>query len=723
MFLNAIMLAGIGGAVVPLILHLLSRARYRNVDWGAMMFLGDANMRQQQAARLKQWILLLMRMAIVALLAMALARPVLTTTGWGSVTTPGRANVVIVLDCSASMAYAPANQETRFQSAKSAVLKILSRLGPNDRVTLLRAGDPLAARSRAQIDSTPQKIADLLADLSASEGAADAAQSLRGALNILEQRPGDRQIYWVGDTQVSTWANVNDEFAREWKSRVARSPVRIWMYPVGEGGDNTAIESLVATNPPTIANVSTNLELTVRNSGDNAIKNLPLTIIDATSQPATAPAILKTTVSIEPHAAETVAVPTTLPAGFRRLRASLDQPRGLVVDDSLDALFFAQAPLRVLVVSGDERSEPLRGEAGFFRAALTPFQSAGTPGPASSTVDVVALDQWTESMLVNRDAVVLANVGELSPNQLRALESYVSSGGGLLIAPGSLTRIDAYNDLLYRQGAGLLPAPLAASVASDPQASALSISEASHPLFRFLQGRDDALPRVSCWRMFTLAASPPRSPAVRTLVTFKNNSPLLVEMPFARGRVLLLTIPLDNDWSDFPLSKFYLPFVQSLVHYLASGTTRGDPLIVGQSATISFAERGTTGQCVVHRPDGVADRITLSQAGDAWFATYSRTDRAGFYDAELLTANGPLHQKFVAKIAPQESRLVGLDDSRIAELADNLGIKFVSPTALGSLSSVFEERIGRELWAIALVGVLLLSIAELGLARWWSMSR
>lgn len=723
MFLNAIMLAGIGGAVVPLILHLLSRARYRNVDWGAMMFLGDASTRQQQAARMKQWILLLMRMAIVALLAMALARPVLTTTGWGSVTTPGRANVVIVLDCSASMAYAPANQEPRFQSARSVVLKILSRLGPTDRVTLLRAGDPLAARSRAQIDFTPQKIADSLADFNASDGAADAAQSLRGALNILEQRQGDRQLYWVGDSQATTWRNINDAFVGEWKSRVARTPVRIWMYSVGEGGENAAVESLVATNPPTIADVRTNLELTVRNTGDNAIKDLPVTIVDATSQPTTAPAIFKTKISIESHAAQTVAVATTLPAGVRRLRASLDQPHGLAADDAVDALFFAQPPLRVLVVSGDERSEPLRGEAGFFRAALMPFQSAGTPGPASAMVDVVSLDQWTESMLVNRDAVVLANVGELSPNQLRALESYVSSGGGLLIAPGSLTRVEAYNDLLYRQGAGLLPAPLAPSVASDPQASAVSISDASHPLLRFLQGRDDALPRVSCWRVFPLAAAPPRSPAVRTLMTFKNNTPLLVEMPFARGRVLLLTIPLDNDWSDLPLSKFYLPFMQSLVHYLASGAAGGEPLVVGQSARISFAERGTTGQCVVHRPDGNADPVTLAQAGDAWAATYSRTDRAGYYDAELLTANGPLHQKFVAKIAPQESELAGLDSSRAGELADDLGIKVVSPGAAVSLASVFEERIGRELWGLALVAVLLLSIAELGLARWWSMSR
>ena len=48
-FINALMLAGIAGAAVPLVLHLLSRARYRTVDWGAMMFLESADSRQRQS--------------------------------------------------------------------------------------------------------------------------------------------------------------------------------------------------------------------------------------------------------------------------------------------------------------------------------------------------------------------------------------------------------------------------------------------------------------------------------------------------------------------------------------------------------------------------------------------------------------------------------------------------------------------------------------------------
>src|SRR5262252_4694660 len=98
MFLNPLMLAGIGGAAVPLVLHLLARARYRSVDWGAMMFLtGAPTTRQRHHMRLKQWTLLLVRMAIVATLAVALARPTIEGRLAG-LAGNGRATAVIVLD-------------------------------------------------------------------------------------------------------------------------------------------------------------------------------------------------------------------------------------------------------------------------------------------------------------------------------------------------------------------------------------------------------------------------------------------------------------------------------------------------------------------------------------------------------------------------------------------------------------------------------------------------
>src|ERR1700676_521289 len=80
-FSNSTLLIGLAGAVVPLVLHLLSRARYESVDWGAMLFLEGLEAKPQHANRINQVALMLMRIGLVALLAIALAQPILQA--WG----------------------------------------------------------------------------------------------------------------------------------------------------------------------------------------------------------------------------------------------------------------------------------------------------------------------------------------------------------------------------------------------------------------------------------------------------------------------------------------------------------------------------------------------------------------------------------------------------------------------------------------------------------------
>src|SRR4051794_41759704 len=85
MFLNPLMLVAAGAAVLPVVIHLLSRSRYRSVEWGAMMFLDGADANRERRSRLRQWLLLAVRSAQVALLAVGLARP----GGLGGVGGPG----------------------------------------------------------------------------------------------------------------------------------------------------------------------------------------------------------------------------------------------------------------------------------------------------------------------------------------------------------------------------------------------------------------------------------------------------------------------------------------------------------------------------------------------------------------------------------------------------------------------------------------------------------
>ena len=73
--------------------------------------------------------------------------------------------------------------------------------------------------------------------------------------------------------------------------------------------------------------------------------------------------------------------------------------------------------------------------------------------------------------------VVLANVGRLSAERVASLEEYVAAGGGLIVALGDQAQFDVYNDLLYRNGMGLLPAGL--SRIEEVQSGDLRVGEAA----------------------------------------------------------------------------------------------------------------------------------------------------------------------------------------------------------------------------------------------------
>ena len=73
-FINPWMLLGLLGLSLPILAHLLSKRKYDVVHWGAMQFL-ELGRNARRRIRLEQLLLLLLRMGLIALIAIALARP------------------------------------------------------------------------------------------------------------------------------------------------------------------------------------------------------------------------------------------------------------------------------------------------------------------------------------------------------------------------------------------------------------------------------------------------------------------------------------------------------------------------------------------------------------------------------------------------------------------------------------------------------------------------
>src|SRR5678815_1595123 len=101
-FLNPIMLAGLAAISVPIIIHLLNRRKFRKVVWAAMKFLQNAVEQNQRRMRIEDLILLALRCLLLALLAIALARPAIISDA-AAVFGQSKVTGVIILDNSRSM--------------------------------------------------------------------------------------------------------------------------------------------------------------------------------------------------------------------------------------------------------------------------------------------------------------------------------------------------------------------------------------------------------------------------------------------------------------------------------------------------------------------------------------------------------------------------------------------------------------------------------------------
>ena len=78
LFLNLMLVGGALAGGIPLAIHLLRRNNPRVVFWGAMQFLAAKTLQQRRRVQLERLLLLLLRIAIPVVLALCMARPVVS---------------------------------------------------------------------------------------------------------------------------------------------------------------------------------------------------------------------------------------------------------------------------------------------------------------------------------------------------------------------------------------------------------------------------------------------------------------------------------------------------------------------------------------------------------------------------------------------------------------------------------------------------------------------
>ena len=703
-----IMLTGIAGAAVPLVLHLLARARYRSIDWGAMMFLYGTDHKQQQGTKLKQWILLAMRMLLVTLIATAMARPILTG-NLRSFALGGHVDAVVILDCSGSSAVEE-NGQARLESVRRAAISVISQLQRGDQVSLILAGTP---RPPTRLSTDLQQVAQDAATAGNSDGVANIAAALNDAAGVLQASQGsNREVYIIADKQSENWKQIDASFAAGWRKRWEDTsvPPRLYFIPIGGvERSNIAIASFTARGLPAVVRQPIELEVTLRNNGSEVTGDVPVSITQLDKQ------LYASRVTLPPNSTTTLrAVVQFDSPGSQVLRAQ-SASRIMPLAARRDLSILVTPPLPVLIISGDEREGAFRKESDFLRLALAPWATSGEKGPDPAAVTVITPAKWTRLELAKWPVVVLANVSSLSEAQARDLEQFVYSGGGLLVTAGNMVQSDNFNSTLFREGSGILPAKLADSMSSKAtSAMALIGVDINHPAMRFLQGRPDPVPSISVSRHIPIEWM---TSDARQLMTLSSGEPLLLERRVGRGAVMLFTSSIDPDWNTLPLSGAYLPMMQSMVRYLASSQLPESNLRPGEPVVLSVDDIAEETRPRITRPDGSQEEMEMRASTLGAELRYAKTLQTGQYTLKLKSSQGEKLWTFVVAPPAEESNLTPYTEKQISQCRNDLGFTILEPQADQIAAAVGKQRKGREFWLPLLLAAIALSAVELWFSR------
>jgi hypothetical protein len=638
--IHAGLAAGAALAALPVILHLFMRQTPKHVIFPALRLIRERQKQSRKRLRVKNWLLLLARMALLALMALALARPrVYSEVPLGDESQPMALG--LVFDTSLSMQYKD-KDKTRLDEAKERAREIINKAPESSLVFVVDSGVPGApvgvapAQALKQVDSLTIRAVNR--PLNAAMGQVYPA--------VAECDRPVHVVYVMTDLARSAWhtdrpAEGLDQVAKVKGTKKSKIITFLWRLTPQEI-QNVTLESAEPSSSVATQGEPVEIRCRVRAAGKTAVKRLVEFEVDGTKKgekpiEVAAGGLEELSFTMTPRPSD-----GNLHHGKVKLSGT---PDPFELDDEQFFVFKVRPPLKVLLLSD------IPYEAEFVGAALEP-EPAGTPRSYQVVRKRPADLANFKSDLATYSCVFVLNVKQLDETQWRLLNQYVHEGGGLVVAPGHRSLPEAYNNSIATE---LLPAQLAVQPKRvQGHATFGKVGNITHPLFqRYGNDLDTMLSMVPVYRYWPVKDA---VNGVHTLLSFSDGAPALLERTFKgpkTGRVLLWTTPLSRRpdvgaalkdaaaWNELPSDSYgwsFLALMYQSVPYLAGASNELLNFEAGENVVLRLEPTARFTNFVVTGPDQQAKPRVLSSPSNE-FLEVVEPPEVGIYSVKATGAD------------------------------------------------------------------------------------
>lgn len=622
-FLSPLALIGLALVSLPVVIHLLSRRRAGKLDFPTLRYLRETPSYRLSPRRIRQPLLLALRVLALVLLVLGIARPLLTLR---SQSQPLR---LILLDASLSM-----RAQGRARAAREEARAIINKLAQDERAAVISFSSE--ATVLAATTSDRQALLAAVERYQPGSGALDFNKGLAAAAALLEREaPGTALIDLISDFQQTNLAALTEQ--------PSQLPARTVARAVG-----AALERNAFLLDEAAGKSETGLQLSaaeIVSAADGRSGARRIWTIDAST--GERPDILWRT---EANGQLTGRIRTLAPDDF--------EP-----DDERFFAFAAPRDTRALLIEADAENNLYLGAA--LEAAAS---NANKSGPLlirqrQLPASVAELNSYALVALTLRAA--------LRPDELRILSEYALAGGTVWLSLSRDADVPALNALAATADARVLPFKSLTRLSSgrvwtigSADLSALSLRSMTDNSWRALQ-------TVNVRDGFAFA---PRDDA-DTLMRWSDGTASFISARLGGGRVLLLGVPTESAASDLGRSPAFPSLAYSILRGAAApreplSYNLGEPVNLGLAPEANVTITDTTGQVkqtrardLMQRPLSVLSEPGIYRAESEQGARFVALN-APVAESERALANAAEVEHYLSASEPVKT--AGGDESREA---------------------------------------------------------
>jgi hypothetical protein len=683
--LTPIFLLGGLAIALPVFFHLIRRTTRERRIFSSLIFLLPSPPRLTRRSRLEHILLLLLRCAVLCLLAVGFARPFLKRAVSPAPPAATR-RIVVLVDASASM-----RRANLWAEARDRAEAVMRKAGPADQVALFtfdRQLNPVMTFdqwSAAAVGERAALAAQKLAGARPGWAGTQAGNALIGAAEALAdtgtQQPASRgQIVLISDLQEGSHLEPLQGY--EWPKGVELSVEVIKPRP----SSNASLQ-LVTDTDDADPKAAGGVRVRVSNAADSKREQFKI---------GWAPRAEKTYVGAP--------VEVYVPPGQSRLVVVPLPETGAVVDRLLlqgddeefdNSVFMIPPETARLNVGyfGDDSRQDSKQPIYFLERAFQETRRQAVQVQVHSPSQPVAPGDLRATLEIVVDA--------LAEGTTRALREQALGGNTVLVMVKSPALAPTIAGLIGLER-------LNVEEAHPNNYAMLADIDFHHPLFApFADPRFSDFTKIHFWKYRKIDSA--AIPNARVLAKFDSGDPALLEVPVGKGRVLILASGWHPEDSQLALSTKFVPLMYSTLEQSGAPAPMPAQYHIGDSVPLAPLAGSSQSALTIRGPEGSQMSVPASETN------FAATLMPGIYT--VTTSEGA--RRFAVNLDPAESRTAPLSADELERLGAPVArqVSVLSPESRRQVRLQNTELENRQkIWRWFILATLALLLFETWLA-------